>query len=313
MARATDGGRVSQLHPLLLDQHDLRPRPGLWVRVADHSFFRLRAPIPRHLRTTRLHRARYIPDGPDLPPLPPIRRAWLIIRTMRPFLVRGRDTAAPYFDARTDSRSEQRSILISTALHRVLHISDQPILCATSEELRSQWSQHIVSPAFRRSICGRRVEETLLEGRHVAELSSDAVSEVIRRLLRAHVRLAQGASRAPSAQLAALLPTNLRDFRSVVAPETASVDNLVVVDEHEPALIDVHPLAEMPFYAPPVRLLRNWARISSQPVRLIRDGAFDAEAAALLAAGNLTPPDPTNCGSFLLDLPTPTVRIPVTP
>lgn len=304
---------MSQLLPLLLDLPDVPPRPGLWVRVAGHSSFRLHAQIPRHLRTTRFHRARYIPDGPDRPPRPPIRRAWLMIRTMRPFLVRGRDTEGLHFDARMDSRSEQRTILVSTTLRRVLHISDQPLLCATSEELRNLWSQHIVSPAFCRSICGRRVEENLLEGRHVAELSLDEVSEVIRRLLRAHARLAKGASRDPSAQLAVLLPKDLRDVRSVVAPETASIDNLVVVDEHEPALIDVHPLAEMPFYAPSVRLLRNWARISSQPMRLVRDGAFDTEAAALLSAGNLAPPDPTNCGSFLLDLPTPTVRIPVAP
>jgi hypothetical protein len=155
------------------------------------------------------------------------------------------------------------------------------------------------------------VEETLLKGRHVAELSSSEITEVIRRLLLAHARLATATSRRPSHELAEHLPLELRHTRSVVAPETPSVDNVVVLGDLEPAFIDVHPLAEMPFYAPPVRLLLNWARISSRPIGLVRAGAFDAEVAALLAAGGIETPGSGTCGTTLLDLPTPTARIPV--
>jgi hypothetical protein len=311
---------MSLLMPLLLEGDPL-PRGGVWLRVAGLSEFRLTSRLPRHLLATRLNRSLFIPEEPAGDLAPRHRRALRLLRLIRPFLVRTDACSPERFDTRLESRHGGRDILISLEHARVLHRSDEPIICTGTERTRRRWAAHVTSPAFVPSPCGRRLEESFLAGRHVAELDADGEIQVIRRILEMHRDLAQAEASEASDELRRAFEAasvDLRDPgapsgvpRSVVCPQTASVDNIVVLQGSEPAFIDVHPLAETPFYAQPLRVLRNWGRISQRPLELVRSGAFDAELVALLEAGGLQVPRGRSPGEHLLDLPTPTVPVPV--
>jgi hypothetical protein len=296
---------MSRIPPVLLDAPP-QPRPGVWLRVSGRSTVRLSLPLPRHLLATRVNRSLFIPEEADGPPTPRSLRAWRMLRTLRPFLVGPRAPGGPRFDARLVGRSG-RTVLISTELERVLHVSSTSILCPRTELLRRRWAAHVTSPAFAPSSCGQRVEEVLLRGRHIAELEPEEEVAVIRRILHMHRALAEAEARAQSGRLRAKFRST--SPRTIIGPWTSSVDNIVVLDGPEPAFIDIHPLAEMPFYAQPLRILRNWGRVTRRPLELVRAGHFDEDIIDLLRAGGLSLPSGQRPSEFFTSLTTPAKRV----
>jgi len=300
---------MSRIPPMLLDAPP-QPRPGIWLRISGRSTLRLALPLPRHLLATRVNRSLFIPERTDGPLTPRVLRTWRLVRSVRPFVI-GRARACEHrFDARLVRSRGDRIVLIATEPGRVLHVSDEPILCPTTERLRRRWAEHVTSPAFVPSSCGCRVEEVFLRGRHVADLSADEEVAVIRRILQMHRELALAESRDPSARLRGHFPD--RAPRTIVGPKTASIDNIVVLDGPEPAFIDIHPLAEMPFYAQPLRVLRNWERVTRRPLELVARGHFDEEVVELLRAGGLEVPQGRRPSEFFTSLPTPSEPIGLT-
>jgi len=300
---------MSRISPVLLDAPP-QPRPGVWLRIAGRSTLRLSLPIPRHLLATRVNRSLFIPDEAAGRPTPRLLRTWRLMRSLRPFVVGRRRPGEHRFDARLVRRSGDRTVLIATGPGRVLHISGEPILCPTTERLRRSWAEHVTSPGFVPSSCGCRVEEVFLRGRHVADLSADEEVAVIRRILEMHRELAASQSREPSERLRGHFAG--RAPRTVVGPQTASIDNIVVLDGPEPAFIDIHPLAEMPFYAQPLRALRNWERVTRRPLELLASGHFDGEIVGLLRAGGLEVPQGRSPSEYFASLPTPTELVTMT-
>jgi hypothetical protein len=300
---------MSRISPVLLDAEP-QPRPGIWLRISGRSALRLSLPIPRHLLATRVNRSLFIPEATDGPPTPRLLRTWRLARSLRPFVVARRRPSEHRFDARLVRRSGDRTVLIAAGPGRVLHVSDEPILCPTTERLRRRWAAHVTSPGFVPSSCGCRVEEVFLRGRHVADLSADEELAVTRRILEMHRALAASESRDPSERLRDHFTG--RAPRTVVGPQTASIDNIVVLDGPEPAFIDIHPLAEMPFYAQPLRILRNWERVTRRPLELVGNGHFDVEIVELLQAGGLEVPRGQRPSDFFTSLPTPSALVGMT-
>jgi hypothetical protein len=266
----------------------------------------------RHLLATRLNRSLFIPEhaGARIPPLP--MRAWRLLRSARLFVVVGRSAPGSRFDARLTRQDCDGQVLMFTRDERVLHLRNTPIACSTEEHLRRRWARHVTSPGFVRSNCGHRIEEALLRGRFVSELDDDEQVRVIRRIFEMYRGLAHAEAGAPSTALRRELDGMTKCPLSVMSPSTASIDNILVIDGPEPAFIDVHPLVEMPFYAQPLRVLRNWERISDRPLMLVRAGVFDREVGDLLAAGGVQVPHNATPGEFFLGLPLATTPLPGT-
>jgi hypothetical protein len=294
---------MSRIIPVLLDAAHY-PRPGVWLRIAGRSTLRLSLPLPRHVLATRVNRSLFIPEQADGPPTPRLLRTWRLVRSLRLFVVGRRRSGEHRFDVRLVRRSGNRTVVIATDQARVLHVSDEPILCPTTERLRRRWAEHVTSPGFVPSACGCKVEEVFLRGRHVADLSADEEVQVIRRIFAMHRALALAEAREPSERLRAHF--RARAPRAVIGPQTSSIDNIVVMDGPEPAFIDIHPLAEMPFYAQPLRVLRNWGRVTWRPLERVQDGHFDGDIVDLLQAGGLEVPRGRRPSDFFTSLPTPT-------
>jgi hypothetical protein len=297
---------MSRIPPVLLDA-PTQPRPGVWLRIAGRSTLRFSLPLPRHLLATRVNRSLVIPEEADGPPTPRLLRTWRLVRSVRPFVIGRPRRGVHRFDARLIRRDGDRTVLIATEPGRVLHVSDDPIVCPDTERLRRRWAEHVTSPGFVPSACGCRIEEVFLRGRHVADLSADEETAVVRRILEMHRALALAESRDASERLRSHFPAAAP--RAVVGPLTSSIDNIIVLDGPEPAFIDIHPLAEMPFYAQPLRVLSNWGRVTSRPLESLSDGRFDDEIVGLLRAGGLRVPQGRAPAEFFTSLPTPCVPL----
>jgi hypothetical protein len=272
-----------------LDQSLLRP--GRWVRRSALVWARRGATLPPHLRRTRVTRR---PVG--LGRLADLRAALVSLSTRRRARVRP-DADRPLpgnANIVVASREHDRLLYLDTAAGTVLHRAEHVLVDEERLRLRADVFRYLKGPAARRSDDGHSLVEELVEGQHFVDVPDEARLLALSSLLLDVTALVLETSRPASPTFIArklrgpALTHPGATHRTVLAPSTTSLDNVVVTPHHEVAWIEAFPLAETSFHMPWFGIAVRVADISPVVKDALERGVLDRALARLLTLGGVT-------------------------
>jgi hypothetical protein len=284
--------RHRRVHPLDWGRIDHRLlRPGRWVRRSALVWSRRGTLLPRHLMRTRVAR---IPTSASR--LGAIR-TWLVSFSTRQQALIDRDATDEFqhgADVVVASRGHERLLYIDTRARTVLHRSEHAIAAAEDLRRRAEVFQYLRGPEVLSSPDEQSVLEELVAGRHLADVDDATRLLALASLLLDVTALVGATSRPPSPAYVARISADLRaveplqGFRTVTAPSTASLDNVLVTPRCEVAWIEPLPLAECPFHLPWFAIATRVAGLSPGVAQALTDGVLDRALDNLLRLGGCT-------------------------
>jgi len=270
-------------------------RPGVWIRRS-HLVWALRGTdLPPHLLRTRIIRQEGDHDA--------MRLLWtrLLSRTIRRRRrVADRADGRARFDVIVRSKDGSRTVCIDTAERTVVHRANGLRLSDAQRDHHRSTFAHLRGPRLLAHDADGGFSEELLWGMHLLDADEATRLGVLSALLIDVIALTERTSRPASAafrvharqERGEELPDR---YRTVLAPSTTSLDNVVLTGFQRIAWVDVFPIVECSFHLPWFGVAVRIADISPTVTEALEQGMFDSGMATLLRLGGAVegvPADP---------------------
>jgi hypothetical protein len=313
-ARAGSHGLVPSSTELRISARLVEPellRPGIWVRRSRLVWAHRDAAVPRHL-----HRTRIRPEAGD-----PVKGFWL---TLLAWTIRRRVVVpAPTGQSPTGSvdilvgaKDGQRVMHMDTRAGLVTHRHDDVWIVPREVEAHARTFEYLRGARIVRVADGDTVTQELLDGTHLLDVPDEVRIGALGSLLldvialTAHTsQLASSAFRTQSSGADPMLDRPRGPYRTVIAPATQSLDNVILTGSQEIAWIETLPLVECLFHLPWFGVATRLANRSPVVAAALEDGAFDTGMRTLLRLGRLEVTPETSMWEIYRQLPW--TRVPI--
>lgn len=266
-------------------------RPGTWIRRSRLVWAHRDATVPMHLRRTRI---RPLAEGGDL-----LKGLWL---TLLSWTVRRRMRIAPRADELPDGSVD--IVVAAKDGDRVLYMDSQGgVVIHRHSELRllprelaahERTFEHLRGARILQSFDGETIIQQLLDGRHLHDVDDTVKVGALASLLLDAISLTAITSEPASERFIMLSSSRypdvaplLESLRTVVAPATQSLDNVMLTGAQEIAWIETLPIVECSFHLPWFGVATRLATVSHGVDAALRSGAFDTGMRALLRFGGV--------------------------
>jgi hypothetical protein len=267
---------------------------GVWTRRAELVWVRRGVRVPRHLLRTRIV---------------PWRRATgltgALWTRLLSWTVRRRTTISSEgcpevgsgCDVLVSARDGRRIMYIDVAAAQVTHRSDVRLHSRAQLDAYAETFRYLRGPRIIAAERDEELTEELIDGLHLADLDEATRLGALATLLSDVMALTHHTSRPASAEFKEAMPARRRSFereiplglRTVVAPSTTSLDNVVLVGPQRIAWVEAWPLVECSFHLPWYGVALRLADISPAVRTALEGGAFDHSVAHLLSLGGIGP------------------------
>jgi hypothetical protein len=242
-------------------------RPGVYFLVSETLWTRSGAEVPSHLARTK--------GGPSSKDAPVSRMYRLFRRAAGMIIVigsrrgRGADLVVASFDGGT--------VVLDRSAQRVYRTYGSGVLTPQDEERRRRFTEHVSAPSFRFLEGGAAVEEELVDGDHLGDLTAEERTALLTTLVEQFADLTSSYTEATASVsdddldellqyvefppgFAELWKESVTSWLSpdapwVPTPREANAKNLVVRPDGRPAPIDLGDLQVDPYFVYPVGIL----------------------------------------------------------
>ena len=302
LGEATDASDEVDVRHLPLRTSGLL-RPGTWIRRSHLVWVRRGTEVPPHLLRTRI--VRY--DGET----DALRRLWarLLSRTIdRRVRVTARDPERARFDVIVRSKDGSRIVCVDTSTRTVVHRANGFALSDDQARDHRMTFAHLRGPRLLTHDAEGGFSEELLWGHHLLDTDEatrlGALSALLIDVIALTQRTSQPASEQFRQEVRRIRGQELPDrFRTVRAPSTTSLDNVVMTGHQQLAWVDVFPIVECSFHLPWFGVAVRIADISRTVTDAFEQGVFDRGMAALLRIGGACEDEPEDPLALMRELP----------
>ncbi len=278
-------------------------RPGIWIRRSHLVWVRRGTEIPPHLMRTRI--VRYGRDSDAL------RRLWarLLSRTIhRRARVTLHDAERARFDVIVRSKDGSRTVCVDTSSRTIVHRANGFTLSDDQVSAHRTTFAHLRGPRLLAHDPEGGFSEELLWGHHLLDLDDatrlGALSALLLDVITLTERTSQPASELFRQEVRRTRGQELPErFRTVRAPSTTSLDNVVMTGHQQLAWVDVFPIVECAFHLPWFGVAVRIADISETVTEAFEQGVFDRGMATLLRLGGACDGDPDDPLALMRGLP----------